>query len=254
MAESDDGCYDHGLRTSSRRVHVRLTSYLGRHLAHIDLSSRLWNYNPFNDDAAGDDWNGENFSWFSRSRALPASESDPSSLKQTSKALDAGGRILQSVVRPYPAKTAGIPLKFQYEMTTGKFVYEWAIPGSPAKEEHSSLPLVNRPPLAPTSNPSLTSRETLIFVPSALTAGRQLSVTGLGPSDTYHYDIERQTLFVLVGENVPGMRHKIEVQVQGEGEQKLEVFKINGFWEDWGWAIVSLLVVLVGILVMLLRG
>ncbi|EIM87043.1 cytoplasmic protein [Stereum hirsutum FP-91666 SS1] len=214
----------------------------------------LWNYNPFNDDAAGDDWNGENFSWFSRSRALPVSESDPSSLKQTSKALDAGGRILQSIVRPYPAKTAGIPLKFEYEMTTGKFVYEWAIPGSPAKEENSSLPLVNRPPLAPTSNPILTSRETLIFVPSSLTAGRQLVVTGLSSSDTYRYDIERQTLFVLVGENVPGMRHKIEVQVQGEGEQKLEVFKINGFWEDWSWAIVSLLVVLVGILVMLLRG
>ena len=48
-------------------------------------SLRLWNYNPDNDDVKGDDWNGENFSWFSRSRSLSASEL---SFEQNSEGLD----------------------------------------------------------------------------------------------------------------------------------------------------------------------
>ncbi|GLB45923.1 putative cellulase (glycosyl hydrolase family 5) [Lyophyllum shimeji] len=63
----------------------------------------LWTYNPSNNDQIGDDWNGENFSWFSSKRALP-----PSLLyyDQDARSLDNGGRILPAVVRPYPAKTS----------------------------------------------------------------------------------------------------------------------------------------------------
>lgn len=39
-----------------------LCSALERHL----VSFNLWMYNPLNDDVWGDSWNGENFSWFSR--------------------------------------------------------------------------------------------------------------------------------------------------------------------------------------------
>jgi hypothetical protein len=48
--------------------------------------------------------------------------------EQIAPALDQGARILHSIVRPYPAKTAGIPLRFEYEMATGVFVYEWTSP------------------------------------------------------------------------------------------------------------------------------
>ncbi|KAJ2925710.1 hypothetical protein H1R20_g11384, partial [Candolleomyces eurysporus] len=77
----------------------------------------LWNYNPDNTDLYGDDWNGENFSWFSRNRALPASLLG---YEQDDATLDNGGRILSSVVRPYPAKTCGVPVRFEYEVTTGE--------------------------------------------------------------------------------------------------------------------------------------
>ena len=81
---------------------------LFRHFLHpftLHLCFRLWNYNPENNDKQGDDWNGENFSWFSRKEALP------DSYEQDSLSLGNGGRILDAVVRPYHAKTAGIPTK-----------------------------------------------------------------------------------------------------------------------------------------------
>ena len=87
----------------------------------LTSTTRLWNYNPDNDDRAGDDWSGENFSWFSQKRALPSSWLDHT---QTSPTLDNGGRILRAVVRPYPAKTAGIPLRFTYEINTSEFEFE----------------------------------------------------------------------------------------------------------------------------------
>ncbi|KAI0069139.1 glycoside hydrolase family 5 protein [Artomyces pyxidatus] len=187
----------------------------------------LWNYNPENDDKRGDDWNGENFSWFSRTRALPASEL---SLDQNSATLDRGGRILESVVRPYPAKTAGIPLRFEYEMATGEFTYEWAVPFTSAVEEseHDGAPSVVHPPLH--GHLPLAARETEIFVPSMLTHGRKVVVRGLGPEDKYLYDENRQTLFVLLDSLVPGMVHKVTVSF-GPPRVPLEV---NDFWSDFG--------------------
>ena len=101
----------------------------------------IWSYNPYNDDEKGEDWNGENFSWFSRKRALLPSFL---SYKQDSPTLDNGGRILPSIVRPYPAKTAGIPLKFQYEMTTGAFLFEWENPSQGEQPTPESVPRSNR--------------------------------------------------------------------------------------------------------------
>jgi hypothetical protein len=147
----------------------------------------------------GDDWNGENFSWFSHSRV--PKQSLPSS--QDTKELDLGGRILGAVVRPYAAKTAGVPLKFEYEMTTGAFAYSWAVPLSGSgdevsiteKQQYIGGPNVHTPPL--TGHPQLLARETEIFVPAQLSRGRKLIVEGLKEGDRYTYDAARQTLFVL---------------------------------------------------------
>ncbi|EKM57334.1 glycoside hydrolase family 5 protein [Phanerochaete carnosa HHB-10118-sp] len=81
----------------------------------------IWNYNPNSDDRKGDDWNGGNFTWFSQRRALPSSLLD---CDRSSPTLDNGARILRSVVRPYLAKTAGIPLRFDYEVNTGEFTFK----------------------------------------------------------------------------------------------------------------------------------
>ncbi|KAK2465756.1 hypothetical protein APHAL10511_002300 [Amanita phalloides] len=163
----------------------------------------LWNYNPYNDDTLGDDWNGENFSWFSRKRALPPSLLD---YTQDSVTLDNGCRILNMVVRPYPAKTAGVPLRFEYEVTTGWFAFEWM---TPAGHENQVDPKLNNGP----DSPVLTSHETEIFLPSLLTRGRKIQVRGLSKGDRWTYDEARQTLFVVVADRTGGKPHRVEVQV-----------------------------------------
>jgi Glycoside hydrolase family 5 C-terminal domain len=185
----------------------------------------LWNYNPDNDDARGDDWNGENFSWFSHSRVPKLSLQS----SQDTKELDLGGRILDAVVRPYAAKTAGVPLKFEYEMTTGTFAYSWAVPlsglisdsGDEAsmieQQQYIGGPNVHTPPL--TGHPQLLARETEIFVPAQLAQGRKLIVEGLKEGDRYAYDATRQTLFVLpaaskMGEPAGGGAQVHEVRVR----------------------------------------
>ncbi|KAF7295947.1 Glycoside hydrolase [Mycena kentingensis (nom. inval.)] len=151
----------------------------------------LWNYNPFNDDRNGDFWNGENFSWFSKRRALPASLLY---FDQDAPTLDQGGRILDAVVRPYPAKTAGIPLRFEYEMTEGWCEFEWVVPTEGKASTATTSTSVATPPTS--SHPPLTAFETEIYIPRAPNAwphgpcaraldGGQVSVRG-SAADAVH--------------------------------------------------------------------
>lgn len=238
-----------------------------------NLHASLWNYNPENDDSRGDDWNGENFSWFSDSRSGHQSTSSgrPLVLAQHAKELDLGGRILDAVVRPYAAKTAGIPLKSEYEMTTGTFSYSWAVvPQSPplstseATSTSTSVrqPIVNNsrslsvhtPPL--TGHPPLLARETEIFVPEQLARGRRLIVEGLGEDDTYTYDVGRQTLFVL-----PGAQAQMQLGCEQGNVQAHVVHNLtvrfdpplrgeipNDLWTDFAAPVIAVLVVLLALI------
>ncbi|ESK91213.1 glycoside hydrolase family 5 protein [Moniliophthora roreri MCA 2997] len=197
----------------------------------------LWNYNPYNTDSAGDFWNGENFSWFSRGRALPPFLLD---YHQTSVTLDNGGRILPVTVRPYPAKTAGVPIKFEYEVTEGRFVFEWVNPSEVSK----GSPSVMDPPLA--QGIPLKARETEIFVPHSLTQGRELVVSGLDSKGyAYRYDEERQTLFIVARDTTPGKIHRVEAVVTPK--LRRPVFWLNDFWGDWGNTVIAVVVGLLGI-------
>ncbi|TFK28296.1 cytoplasmic protein [Coprinopsis marcescibilis] len=172
----------------------------------------LWNYNPDNTDVKGDDWNGENFSWFSRARALPPSLLD---YDQTAHTLDNGGRILTSIVRPYPAKTCGIPVEMSYEMTTGAFSYEWT---------NSTMGM-----------PTLLAAETEIFFPSLVAQNRELRVKGLEGGDRFVYDERRQTLYILCWDvKTPGKSHKIEVSVWPRLDDPRPEFVVNDFWGEFG--------------------
>lgn len=187
----------------------------------------LWNYNPYNTDPAGDEWNGENFSWFSRSRALPSSLLYH---EQASPSLDNGGRILPSVVRPYPAKTAGIPLKFEYEVNTGTFVFRWCNPGA---ESNIGTANVEKQTLV---HPKIRALETEIFLPSLITHGRIVIVSGLGKADSYIYDEARQTLFIVARNTQPGQVHEVRVNIasaQGYRDRQ-PLFEVNDFWGDHG--------------------
>ncbi|KAI9070316.1 glycoside hydrolase family 5 protein [Trametes sanguinea] len=197
----------------------------------------LWNYNPDNDDHRGDDWNGENFSWFSQKRALPTSWLDYS---QTSPTLDNGGRILRAVVRPYPAKTAGIPLRFEYEINTGEFTFEWVVPEDAtesalaADARRVARACANDPPRA--GHPPLKTNKTEIFVPSQLAHGRNVVIQGLAPEDRYVYDEAHQSLTVMTHKNEPGTVHRITVSVSPLPKP---AFVVNDFWSDWGFHVFS---------------
>ncbi|KAH0831249.1 glycoside hydrolase family 5 protein [Lanmaoa asiatica] len=212
------------LTTENWTLQYRMMDALMTALERSLASFTLWNYNPDNTDAHGDDWNGENFSWFSRQRALPPSLLD---FEQSSFTLDNGGRILPSVVRPYPAKIAGIPSRFDYDMNTGKFTFEWIL------TEES------------------TSRETEIYIPSLIYHGRKLVVEGLAPDDNYVHDGSRQTLFVVQSDSSPKKTRKINVSVHPPLRGH---FHANTFCGDFGELVLSGLVVFIGIFLLIKFG
>ncbi|KAI1792651.1 glycoside hydrolase family 5 protein [Ganoderma leucocontextum] len=205
----------------------------------------LWNYNPDNDDHAGDDWNGENFSWFSRKRALPSSWLD---YTQTSPTLDNGGRILRAVVRPYPAKTAGVPLLFDYEINTSEVTFEWAIPSAadPDASKAAGGPSVQTPPR--NGMPPLMSNKTEIFYPSVLAHGRNVLVRGLSKEDRWMYEEAKQTLTIVTAHNAPGTVHRVTV---GVDPLPKPAFELNDFWGDFSGQILAVSLVVVSSLVLL---
>jgi hypothetical protein len=77
------------------------------------LNCTLWNYTGDNDNQHGDQWNGEDFSIFSRDQ-----QSDPSDI-------NSGGRALEAVIRPYPVAIAGQPLRLRFDYRTAHFELEF---------------------------------------------------------------------------------------------------------------------------------
>jgi len=108
-------------------------------------------------------------------------------------------------------------------MNTGMFTFEWRSPESK-------------------DNIVLTARETEIFVPSIITHGRKLVVSGLGTGDKYTYDEARQTLFIVTQDASSGRTHKIIVSVEPPLRPH---FEVNTFLGDFGETIVSGLVLFV---------
>ena len=138
---------------------------------------------------------------------------------------------MRSIVRPYAAKTAGFPVRMEYEMNTGKFEYEWELPKS---------------------GTSLTSNTTEFFIPSLLTENpsRELRITGFSSSE-YSYDAEHQTLSITPKENNPGQRHKVVVELD---PPLSPVFKLNTLRSDFGVKIGAVGVALLAVVVLFLKG
>jgi hypothetical protein len=74
-------------------------------------NATLWNYTPDNTNARGDLWNDEDLSIFSRDQ-----QADPGDI-------NSGGRALEAVVRPYPRRTAGQPLRMSFDYRRRVFEY-----------------------------------------------------------------------------------------------------------------------------------
>jgi Glycoside hydrolase family 5 C-terminal domain len=202
----------------------------------------LWNYNPENNDAEGDSWCGENFSWFgtahrrsstpypSLSALKRNSEAGAVSLHQSNTNLDDGGRILHAVVRPYAAKVAGVPLRWAYELNSGQVEFEWQEP----------------------KGDDLRCRETQVFFPAMLlTDGRTIQVDGLD-RETWRYDGARQTLFIVppvTKSGTQGTKRSVVIRVDPPLEP---LFMMTTHWQDfakWYAGVGALVLGILGLLI-----
>jgi PKD repeat protein len=89
-----------------------LASYLWAMDANL-LSCTLWVYTADNTNERGDQYNGEDFSIFSRDQ-----QTDPQDI-------NSGGRALEAIVRPYARATAGEPLHMSFDVSTRIFEFEF---------------------------------------------------------------------------------------------------------------------------------
>jgi hypothetical protein len=77
------------------------------------LSCTLWNYTADNTNRRGDQWNEEDLSLFSRDQ-----QTDPNDIHS-------GGRALRGAIRPYPKKTAGVPIRMAFDWRSRVFDFEF---------------------------------------------------------------------------------------------------------------------------------
>jgi hypothetical protein len=77
------------------------------------LSCTLWNYTADNTNERGDQWNGEDFSIYSRDTLTNHAD------------IGSGARAMKAFLRPYPRATAGTPLSLAYNIRSGRFSFRF---------------------------------------------------------------------------------------------------------------------------------
>jgi len=89
------------------------------------INVTIWNYTADNDNTRGDQWNGEDFSIFSRDQ-----QRDPADIYS-------GGRALRALLRPYPKATAGEPLHLSFD--TKRRIFEYRFRHDPSVESPTEI-------------------------------------------------------------------------------------------------------------------
>ncbi|CED85016.1 Glycoside hydrolase, superfamily [Phaffia rhodozyma] len=173
----------------------------------------LWNYNPSNTDEMGDEWNGENFSWFSNKRAIEERKDGLKRkiLKEGSvEWYEKGARLLDAIVRPYPITLAGVPISSTYDSKTGSYKLVWGIP-----------------PLSYLPADSLSSTTTEIFFPLR-TYGTKYSTVDIildCSEGDVRWDKKNQVLYHKCDERDPLEWRKGEITVFIQGVQLERIWK-----------------------------
>lgn len=101
------------LRTGDFSVQEKALDRSMRAIEDTMMNATIWNYTPDNDNARGDQWNGEDFSVFSRDQQRDMTD------------INSGGRALRALLRPYPYATAGEPIHLSFDMKRRTFRYEF---------------------------------------------------------------------------------------------------------------------------------
>jgi hypothetical protein len=100
-------------RTSDFSVQEKALDRSMRAIEDSIMNATIWNYTADNDNTRGDQWNGEDFSIFSRDQQKHPTD------------INSGGRSLRALLRPYPKATAGEPIRLSFEMKHRIFRYEF---------------------------------------------------------------------------------------------------------------------------------
>jgi hypothetical protein len=138
-------------------------------------------------------------------------------------------------VRPYPAKVAGIPLQFNYEINDGTFALTWVdpIPEPPRPRKRWQTGTVDEPPLR--GHPPITSRRTEFFVPADWVKDEKedIEVTLLGAATgaKWWYEKEVQTLYVETLEGVDKLRgsaYRMVVRFKGRPQR----WELRAWYEE----------------------
>ncbi len=96
-------------------THIKALSWYYDALDANLLNSCQWNYNPDNGNEWGDQWNLEDFSIFSKDQQTMDWHSD----------IDSGGRAIPGFCRPHFISVAGVPVKMEFNIKKGIFVFEF---------------------------------------------------------------------------------------------------------------------------------
>ncbi len=100
-------------RTGDFRAQVAAMDRSWQAMEDVLLSGTLWNYTADNTNERGDQWNDEDLSIFSRDQ-----QTDPTDI-------NSGGRALEAVLRPYPARVAGEPMRMCFDLKRRTFEFEF---------------------------------------------------------------------------------------------------------------------------------
>jgi len=101
----------HAYRTGDFSHPVRALDRSFRAMEDNRIGCVLWNYTADNTNLRGDQWNDEDLSIFSRDQ------------QEGAAGLDAGGRALEGLVRPYAMRAAGDPLRMSFDLHTRQFEF-----------------------------------------------------------------------------------------------------------------------------------
>jgi hypothetical protein len=97
------------------KSHVKALSWYYDAIDANLLCSCQWNYNPENNNEWGDLWNLEDFSIFSRDQQTVDWQKD----------INSGGRAITGFCRPHFISVAGKPLKMEFNIKKGSFLFEF---------------------------------------------------------------------------------------------------------------------------------
>ena len=120
-----------------------------------------------------------------------------------------------SLQRPYPLRTAGIPLSLRYDPDTTIMKFEFANPTTPGVDK--SFDSTKGPPL--TGHPAITSNHTEIFLPPRFVRAWQgPTITrpfGIDVSDgSWKVDPDRQVLIWTHTDLEAGAKHSIQMRIK----------------------------------------